>query len=202
MKHARHARHARTTTATAATAQALQRRRRALIAFAGTALLAIAATVQVSTARAQVTDDMSLQQKLQACRSGNTYQSRESCIAEARAVNAARAQGQIQTYGNHAANALARCNIYRDEEGVLACRARVMGLGEVSGSVAGGGLLREYDYLVPADPARTPGAGQDTAQAAPQQQAMGAGAALQARPPEPYKPLQPILQTSPAFPMY
>lgn len=195
MKHAR-------TTATAATATRALQRRRSLIAFAGTALLAIAATVQVSTARAQVTDDMSLQQKLQACRSGNTFQSRESCIAEARAVHAARAQGRIQTYGDHAANALARCNIYRDQEGVLACRARVMGLGEVSGSVAAGGLLREYGYLVPADQARSPDAGQDMAQTAPQQQTMGAGASVQARPPEPYKPLQPILQTSPAFPMH
>lgn len=171
--------HARTTSS----------RRRGLLAFCATTLVAVAATAQVVGGQ-----NLSLREQLEACRSGATYQTREACIAETRAAYAARQRGGIQTYGDHAAHALARCNIYRVDEERLACRARVMGLGEVSGSVAGGGLLRRYEYLVPAEPdaRRGPAADPRSMGAAP-----SPGAAVRE-----IEPLQPILPLSPAFPMY
>lgn len=194
--------------------------RRSLLAFSACALLAAGATAQPAGA------DRSYREQVQACRSGTTYQTREACLAEARAARAARQSGRIETYGNHAANALARCNAYREQEDVLACRGRVMGLGQVTGSVASGGLLRQYEYLVPAPEAQA-GAPSATDRDSPsrQQRAMGAGpssardprpgsaagasrlapdhpAARMARPPQPVEPLEPILPTTPAFPMY
>lgn len=190
--------------------------RRALLAFGTCALLAAAATLQPAGAQ-----DRSYRDQLEACRSGATYQTRDACLAEARAARAAQRSGRLETYGGFAANALARCNAYREQEDVLACRARVMGLGEVTGSVAGGGLLREFEYQVPASAAQA-----DSASAASpgmtgqSERAMGAGAAPRseqmpqsrlapdhpaarmARPPEPVEPLKPILPTTPAFPMY
>ncbi|TFZ01219.1 hypothetical protein [Ramlibacter rhizophilus] len=167
---------------------------RGFIAFGATALLAVAATAQVTSS-----GTMTHREQMAACRSGATYQDRERCMAEVQAAQAARSQGRIDTYGQYAANALARCNIYREQEDVLACRGRVMGLGEITGSVTGGGLLREYEYLVPA-----PAASEAGQPAGASSSAMGAGAAeprTQMRPPEPVQPLRPILPLEPAFPM-
>lgn len=44
-------------------------------------------------------------------------------------------------------NASARCDVLMGEE-KAACQARVMGYGSVTGSVAGGGLLREVETVV------------------------------------------------------
>lgn len=186
---------------------------RGLFAFSTCALLALAAVAQPAG-----TDRAGYREQLQACRSGNTYQSREACLEEARAAHAARQRGRLDSYGNHAANALGRCNAYREQEDVLACRARVMGMGGISGSVAGGGLLREYAYEVPAS-AAPPRASDAASQNEPGRSpsTMGAGpaaepslsrlapdhpAARMVRPPGPVEPLKPVLPTTPAFPMY
>ena len=50
------------------------------------------------------------------------------------------------------ANALRRCEVFKAAEDQSACRARVMGETEAQGSVAGGGVLRETETVVPAAP--------------------------------------------------
>jgi hypothetical protein len=120
--------------------------RRSLFAFGAAALLAVAATAQVSTL-----EDLNFNEQMQACQRGDTPQSTQSCMQEARAARAARAQGALDPRaGDYAGNALARCDAFQSAEDQRACRARVMGQGEVSGSVAGGGMLRQYEYKVPA----------------------------------------------------
>lgn len=183
-------------------------RRRAWIAFGSTALLAVAATAQVVGL-----DNTTYRDQLEACRGGSTYQQREDCVREVRAAQAARQQGQLRDGSDHTANALARCEVYREQEDVQACRARVMGQGDVSGSVAGGGLLRQYEYTVPAEP---------RAGAAPAESTMGAGtplpplsppapesrlnpqhpAARMAPAPQRVEPSSPASIPGPVFPMY
>ncbi|MEJ7929290.1 hypothetical protein WG922_04815 [Ramlibacter sp. AN1015] len=121
--------------------------RRGLLAFGAAALLAVAASAQVANL-----ENQSAREQLQACRSGATWQARENCVREVQAAQQARRAGTLASAEQYTANALARCNIYREQEDVMACRGRVMGLGEVTGSVTGGGLLRQYEYLVPAEP--------------------------------------------------
>lgn len=84
------------------------------------------------------------------CNAGNTQQDRATCLREAGAAlqesrrgdltNAPRAQKQ--------ANATQRCDALSGSDRD-ACEARMRGEGTVSGSVAGGGVLRE---IVTTDP--------------------------------------------------
>ena len=92
-------------------------------------------------------------QELQACRSGRTQQARDTCIEEARHAHAALRRGALVHAGeNYTANALARCVPLAGEDR-FACEARVLGFGTTTGSVAGGGLLREVQtVLLPASP--------------------------------------------------
>lgn len=86
--------------------------------------------------------------ELQACREGKTHQSRQTCLEEARNAHAARRAGQLaQTGENYMANALARCEPLAGED-KAACEARVLGFGNASGSVAGGGLLRWVETVI------------------------------------------------------
>ena len=82
------------------------------------------------------------------CMSGLTQQDRATCLQEARNAHAAKMRGNLNVYGNHEANALARCEVHMTAENRAACQARVMGMGTIEGSVAGGGLLREVETVV------------------------------------------------------
>lgn len=121
--------------------------------FGAAALLAMsAATAQVATSKPGETGidaSGSYQSEVQACRSGRTPQDRETCLREARNAQAARKQGQLRHPSeDYEANALARCDVFKDSEEKAACEARVMGYGNVTGSVAGGGVLREVETVV------------------------------------------------------
>ena len=72
---------------------------------------------------------------------------------EAAAARQADRQGQLSTQGGdqYQANAVARCGVFKVEEDKRACLDRVA-KGNVSGSVEGGGVLREFTYTVPAKP--------------------------------------------------
>ena len=86
--------------------------------------------------------------EVRACMSGQTQQDRETCLQEARNAQAARRGGELRKEGeNYAANALARCQPLSGEY-QAACEARVMGFGSTSGTVAGGGLLRQVETVV------------------------------------------------------
>jgi hypothetical protein len=124
------------------------RSRKSLISFGITALLAVgAATAQVATGTTGIDNSGSFQQEVQACMTGKTQQDQATCLREARNANADKRRGLLGTDGTVEANAMARCNVFRAGEEKAACEARVMGMGSTSGSVAGGGLLREVETV-------------------------------------------------------
>jgi hypothetical protein len=131
------------------------RARRSLISFGLTALLAIGAATAQIAANAQIASrdtgiDASgnYQTEVQACMSGQTQQDRATCLQEARNAKAEKQRGRLEDGGNLQANALRRCEVFQPGEDKAACQARVMGYGNVDGSVAGGGLLREVETVV------------------------------------------------------
>ena len=128
---------------------------RPLASFAAIGLLAMGAAVaQVSSPGSGTTPaDTSGNYRLEvlACKSGNTQQDRATCLEEARNAQAARQRGALDkgvSQTQYEANARARCDVFKDAESKAACEARVMGYGTVTGSVAGGGLLREVETVV------------------------------------------------------
>jgi hypothetical protein len=120
-----------------------QRRRRGLTLFATTALLALgAATAQL--AWSQPGNGAALQD----C---ETRQDRATCERELRNARAEQRRGTLEVPGaDYRANALARCAPFTGDDRT-ACESRIMGAGNVSGSVAGGGLLREAAIVVKPD---------------------------------------------------
>lgn len=125
------------------------RSRKSLLSFATVALLAMtAATAQVAGTKGDTGIDTSgnYDKEVQACMSGQTQEARDTCLREARN---ARADKQKLDSGRSDlnANAMARCEPLSGED-KAACQARVLGYGEKSGSVAGGGVLREVETVV------------------------------------------------------
>lgn len=95
------------------------------------------------------------QQERAACLGSSSQQDRSSCLREAGAVKAESIPGPAvsETADDRARNALQRCNNLPAEMRVP-CERRVRGDGTASGSVAGGGVLRELVVPEPA-PAQT-----------------------------------------------
>lgn len=90
--------------------------------------------------------------EMQACLTGKTQQDRETCMREARNANADKKAGKLDgSSTNLDANATQRCDVLTGDE-KIACEARMAGYGSTSGSVAGGGVIREVETVdVPAD---------------------------------------------------
>lgn len=88
------------------------------------------------------------QKEMQACRQGHSGQDRATCMQEARNAHKDKRQGALQTPSAQAmgANAKARCEGMNSAD-MAACHARTMGYGQTSGSVAGGGILRELEVV-------------------------------------------------------
>ncbi|MFM9879726.1 MAG: hypothetical protein ACKVOO_04885 [Burkholderiaceae bacterium] len=83
------------------------------------------------------------------CMSGQSQQDRATCMAEATNAYAEARRGTLGTTGStdYQANALARCNVQPPEERP-ACIQLVQGQGQQSGSVTGGGVIREMNQVV------------------------------------------------------
>jgi len=125
------------------------RSRKSLLSFAAASLLAVgAATAQVATTSTGIDNTGSFQSEVQACMTGRTQQDQATCLEEARNAAADKRRGVLDTEGNLEANALQRCEVFRMADDKAACRARVMGMGSVDGSIAGGGLIREVETVV------------------------------------------------------
>lgn len=111
---------------------------------AGTAAKAAAAPASSSSAQSRY------QQERAVCLSGASNQDRATCLKEA---GAARAEAQRGGLGDstepYADNQRKRCAQLPGSQR-QDCLARMQGQGNVSGSVAGGGLLRETVTVVPA----------------------------------------------------
>ena len=125
------------------------RSNKSLVSFGVAALLAVgAATAQVATGTTGIDATGSYQSEVQACNSGQTQQSREDCLKEARNARADKQRGVLDNSGAPVNNAMGRCDVHTSGEDQAACRARTMGMGNVDGSVAGGGVIREVETVV------------------------------------------------------
>lgn len=93
-----------------------------------------------------------VQKERAACMSGRTQQDRDTCLREANNAAAEKRKGKLDNAGaQFDANARARCEAFKGDDR-SACEARVMGYGNTTGSVAGGGVIREVEtVVVPAD---------------------------------------------------
>lgn len=125
----------------------------AKISLAGLGLLcaAGAAMAQVpitATGNTGIDASGSTQQERAACMSGRTQQDQATCLREANNAAAEKRRGKLDNSGaQFEANARLRCEALAGEER-SACEARVMGYGNTSGSVAGGGVIREVETVV------------------------------------------------------
>ena len=81
------------------------------------------------------------------CMTHNTQDSLATCLREANNAAADKRRGVLDSGTNYAANALARCDVLTGED-KAACQARIAGYGSTSGSVAGGGVIREVETVV------------------------------------------------------
>jgi hypothetical protein len=80
---------------------------------------------------------------------------RKTCLREAGAAQVETRRGTLATGGDFQANLLARCEVHKTAEEKSYCERRMRGEGTVSGSVEGGGILRELTVTVPVE--ETPG---------------------------------------------
>ncbi len=121
-------------------------RRLARAVAAGCIGAACAATAM--TANAQDADPSRYEREVQACRSGKTAQSTETCLKEARNARDARRKGQLDTDDSALLrNRLQRCDAF-EGRAKADCITRLSEHGQSSGSVAGGGILRSAETVV------------------------------------------------------
>ena len=124
--------------------------RKSVLSFGAVTLLAMtAATAQVAGNPGNTGIDTSGNYRLevQACNSGRTQEDRDTCLREARNARAEKQRGTLDKGEDYRSNAMARCSPLSGED-KAACEARVMGYGDVSGSVASGGVLRQVETVV------------------------------------------------------
>ena len=125
-------------------------------ALAGPALallLLSAAPVAWSAGLSKADIEAVYRQDRAACENGNTSQDRQSCLREAGAARAAALKGSLGGDGNKNVwmeNALRRCEAHKGLDREM-CERMVRGDGAASGSVGGGGVMRELQITVPAD---------------------------------------------------
>lgn len=124
--------------------------RKSVASFSVAALVAMtAAAAQVAGAPdgAELDTSGMYRSEVQSCMQGKTGQDQADCLKEARNAQADKKRGVLDSGANYQANARARCGVLAGED-KAACEARMMGYGTVSGSVAGGGVIREVETVV------------------------------------------------------
>lgn len=108
------------------------------------ALAAMAASAAAPTPDAGTSALARYRAERAACEAGRTGQDRATCLREAGAALDAARHGALATDDSKLmANALRRCQAQTNPDDRRDCEARVRGQGSASGSVAGGGILRE-----------------------------------------------------------
>jgi hypothetical protein len=115
-----------------------------MIAFAAAAACFAAVAQTTPRADASTSAQARYQQERAACLSGRSHQDRTTCLQEAGAALQEARRGGLTTGAQLEANAIARCNAL--PEGDRAdCHSRVKNQANttVSGSVEGGGILKE-----------------------------------------------------------
>jgi len=107
----------------------------------------LAATLSMATvAFAQNT----YQQDRARCMDGSSGQDQQACLREAGAAVYESKRNGLTDSQDLQQNAMARCAAHTNAEDRSYCERRMRGEGTVSGSVKGGGLMRELTVVVPA----------------------------------------------------
>lgn len=119
-----------------------------------TALLAggmvfAAGSVQAADGERQNNANATISQERQNCMDGKTNQDRATCLREAGAAKQESQRGNLRDAGDYNSNASRRCETLPADQ-KADCQRRSMGEGSVSGSVGGGGVVRELVTPVPA----------------------------------------------------
>lgn len=121
--------------------------------FFGTLVALSCSTLQAQSRQELEEAQARFKQEMADCVSGNTSQDKDSCMHEARAALAEVKRGvwgrPEKTEAKSEAAARQRCEVHQGQQR-NACEARMRGEGNVSGSVEGGGILREITTPVPA----------------------------------------------------
>lgn len=131
--------------------------RRLVVGLTGAALLvASVAHGQVGVAKDTGIDNSGSYQRERAwCMANTAGEARVDCLRNSAAALAEKRRGTLDNKGaNFEANAMLRCDVFTGDDRA-ACRARMAGHGQVSGSVLGGGVLRQVETVVPANGAAT-----------------------------------------------
>jgi hypothetical protein len=76
---------------------------------------------------------------------------RKTCLREAGAALQEARKGTLATGGEFEQNAFIRCEVHKIALDRTLCERRMRGEGTVTGSVEGGGILRELTVTVPAE---------------------------------------------------
>lgn len=114
-----------------------------------------ATLLAVTAATAQVSMDASgdYKQEVLSCQAGNTQQDKATCLTEAHSAHSVPKRSLTTAKPSDLqANALRRCDVLNGDD-KAACQARMGGQGISSGSVAGGGILREMHEVEVVPPA-------------------------------------------------
>lgn len=119
------------------------------------ALACMLPALAMTTAHAESTADAqaNYQKQKADCLNGQTSEGKKTCLREAAAALNDAKTGRLTKYNsNFEANATARCQVFKNADDRELCERRQRE-GTTSGSVGGGGDLRELSVTVPADPA-------------------------------------------------
>ncbi|OOG80854.1 hypothetical protein B0E41_19590 [Hydrogenophaga sp. A37] len=96
--------------------------------------------------------DAQYQRDRSACAGKEDLSSREACLREAGAVRQEALQGKVgdnTTPDDWRRNAMVRCQAHQNAFERSECERRMMGEGQVRGSVESGGVLREIITIIP-----------------------------------------------------
>jgi hypothetical protein len=121
-----------------------------LAALLVTAATAQMASAQIASGTTGIDASGNAKSEMAACNNGKTQQAKATCMTEVRNANAEKRAGKLGNSGDLAANALMRCEVFKSADDQSACKARVMSDNKAQGSIAGGGVLREAETVVPA----------------------------------------------------
>lgn len=118
-------------------------------ALAAVSTMLCASAALAANAGASADAQARYRQDMAVCNSGQSNQDRATCRLEARnALAEARRGGLNDAPGQYQQNALQRCNAHEGDDR-RDCEARMRGEGNVEGSAAGGGILRESVTTTP-----------------------------------------------------
>lgn len=117
--------------------------------WAGAVLMTVCVLSSMAGASQAADQNATIQKERTACMNGSSQQDRATCMREAGAAQQESQRGNLRDSGDYQANASQRCTALPAAE-KADCERRAKGEGSVSGSVGGGGVVRELVTPVPA----------------------------------------------------